>query len=181
MSDIFTIGHSNRPLEEFVALLVGACIGLLVDVRTVPRSRANPQFNTDTLPEALARHQIGYRHSAGLGGLRHTPAGTPSNNGFWENASFRAFADYAETPAFAAALDELRGLAAERRVAIMCSEAVWWRCHRRIISDYLIAAGERVFHIMAAGRIEPAEMNPAARRMPDGTLSYPAQGQGGGR
>jgi uncharacterized protein (DUF488 family) len=134
----------------------------------------NPQFNADVFPETLAAAGIGYGHFAALGGLRHRLKGAPpSPNGLWRNESFQAYADYAMTPPFRVALDELRGLARRRVCAIMCAEAVWWRCHRRIIADYLLAAGETVAHIMAAGKIEPAAMTPAAEPQPDGTIVYP--------
>ena len=170
----YTIGHSTRALEQLVALLQGAGVAELVDVRTVPRSRTNPQFNRDAMPEALAPFGIGYRHMAGLGGLRGRRKGAPSPNAWWENSSFRNYADHALTPAFGEALAELRELGHQRTVAVMCAEAVWWRCHRRIIADYLLAAGERVLHIMENGRLDPAKLTPAARPQPDGTLHYPA-------
>jgi uncharacterized protein (DUF488 family) len=168
---IFTIGHSTRPIDEFVALLVENGVDLLVDVRTVPRSRKNPQFNADALPETLAAHGIGYRHLAALGGLRHSQGGA-SPNGAWRNESFRNYADYALTPPFQAGLAELRRLAATNTVAIMCAEAVWWRCHRRIIADYLLAAGEAVTHIMAKGRTEPARPTPGSVATAEGVV-YP--------
>ena len=172
---LFTIGHSTRSADELIALLREAGVDLLVDVRTVPRSRFNPQFNGDVLPEALAAAGIGYRHFAALGGLRHRPKGAPpSPNGAWQNEAFQAYADYALTPPFRAALAELRSLAHSRVCAIMCAEAVWWRCHRRIVADYLLAAGETVRHIMAPGKIEPATLTATAEPQPDGTIVYPA-------
>jgi uncharacterized protein (DUF488 family) len=177
----FTIGHSTRSVAELVDLLRPAEVGLVVDVRTVPRSRANPQFNRDALPDSLARHQIGYEHIAALGGLRGKQRfAEPSPNGFWENDSFRNYADYALTPGFRTGLARLRELGAERRAAIMCAEAVWWRCHRRIIADYLLAAGEAVFHILGPHKIEEARMTPAARPAPGGGLLYPADRAGAG-
>jgi uncharacterized protein (DUF488 family) len=170
----FTIGHSTRSLPEFIELLRNAGVKILVDVRMVPRSRMNPQFNGETLPEALAPFGIEYRHVAALGGLRRRRRGGPvSPNTFWENASFRHYADYARSEAFQAGLQTLRTLGHTRRLAIMCAEAVWWRCHRRIIADYLIAAGETVFHILGPGKIEPACLTPAARPTSAGTLIYP--------
>jgi uncharacterized protein (DUF488 family) len=169
---IFTIGHSNRPLEAFLALLAEHGIGLVADVRTVPRSRSNPQFDAATLPEALQREGIGYRHLAALGGLRKRQPGA-SPNGAWRNDSFRNYADYALTPGFAEGLAELRRLAAERPTAIMCAEAVWWRCHRRIVADHLLAAGERVQHILAPGRAEPARATPGSTVDPEGRVFYP--------
>ena len=170
----FTIGHSTRTTDEFVELLRAEQVGLVADVRTVPRSRTNPQFNRDTLPDSLAAHRIGYEHIAELGGLRGKRSSVePSANGFWENASFRNYADHALTPEFRAGLDRLRELGSRQRVAIMCAEAVWWRCHRRIIADYLLAAGDAVFHILGPGKVEPARMTPAARPLPGRGLVYP--------
>jgi uncharacterized protein (DUF488 family) len=169
----YTIGHSTRSVAELAALLGEAGADLLADVRTVPRSRTNPQFNADTLPGTLARYGLGYRHLRQLGGLRgRRKDAPPSPNSYWENDSFRNYADYAATPEFRAGLAELCALGRVHVCAIMCAEAVWWRCHRRIIADYLLAAGEPVFHIMGPGKIEPAHMTPAAVVQPDGTLAY---------
>lgn len=171
----FTIGHSNRSLDEFVALLQEAEIELLADIRTIPKSRANPQFNGDTLPGALASFGIAYEHMAALGGLRgKARTASPDVNGFWTNESFHNYADYALTAPFREGLARLIEEGRKRRTAIMCSEAVWWRCHRRIVTDYLIAAGETVFHIMGNGRLEPARLTPGAVVQPDGTVLYPA-------
>ena len=151
-------------------------VELLVDIRSVPRSARNPQFNQDALPEPLAAAGIDYRHLKALGGLRHHPKGAPpSPNGLWRSDPFRNFADYAMSEPFQAGLDELLALAGERRCAIMCAEAVWWRCHRRIVADYLLARGREVRHIMAAGKTEPASLTPGAEPRPDGTILYPAQ------
>jgi len=170
----FTIGHSNRAISEFIDLLRASEIALLVDVRSMPRSRANPQFNGDVLAETLAPFQVGYVRSPGLGGLRGRQRTIePSPNGLWRVRSFRNYADYALTPAFADAFAELRRLGGERRTAIMCAEDVWWRCHRRIISDYLLAAGEDVRHILGPGQVEPAALTPGARPAPDGAVLYP--------
>jgi uncharacterized protein (DUF488 family) len=171
----FTIGHSTRTIAEFVGLLQSSQIQLVVDVRTVPRSRMNPQYNRDALPETLQDHQIGYEHMAELGGLRGKQRRVaPSLNTFWTNDSFRNYADYALGPDFRAGLITLRELGHRRRCAVMCAEAVWWRCHRRIIADYLISAGESVFHILGPDKVEPAELSPAAQPQGDGTLIYPA-------
>jgi len=171
----FTIGHSTRSTEAFVALLQQADVGLVVDVRTVPRSRANPQFNRDVLPAALAPFQIRYQHLASLGGLRKLQRDvSPETNAFWENASFHNFADYAMGADFRSGFEALRAMGHAARAAVMCAEAVWWRRHRRIISDYLMATGEEVFHILGEGHIEPARMTPAAELRRDGTLIYPA-------
>src|SRR5581483_5816030 len=172
---IVTIGHSTRSVEELIALLRESRVDLLVDVRTVPRSRYNPQFNTDVLPVPLAGAGIGYRHIKVLGGLRHRPKGAgPSRNGMWENEAFQAYADYALTSAFRAGLEELVGLTREHTPAVMCAEAVWWRCHRRIIADYLLVGGIEVRHIMDRGKIDPATLTPGAEPQPDGTILYPA-------
>lgn len=172
---IFTIGHSARTLAEFVALLRQVDVTLLVDVRSIPRSRTTPQFNGDTLPASLAADGIGYRHLRELGGRRHHRKGAPpSLNMYWRVAAFRNYADYAQTDEFRAGLVALRALAHDHRCAIMCAEAVWWRCHRRIITDYLLAGGMRVEHIMGPGQVVPATLTPDARVMDDGTLRYPS-------
>ena len=171
----FTIGHSTRSIDDFIDLLRQAEVQRIVDVRTVPRSRTNPQYNGDVLPQTLSAFQIGYTHITALGGLRgHVRDISPSVNAFWENQCFHNYADYAMTDAFRAGLAKLRELGHMQRSAVMCAEAVWWRCHRRIIADYLIAAGETVFHILRAGHIEPARSTDAARPGPRETLIYPA-------
>jgi uncharacterized protein (DUF488 family) len=172
---IFTIGHSTRTLAELVALLRQVDVTLLVDVRSIPRSRTTPQFNSDTLPDSLAADGIGYRHLRALGGRRHHRKGAPpSLNTYWRVAAFRNYADYAETGEFRAGLDALRALARDDRCAIMCAEAVWWRCHRRIITDYLLSGGIRVDHIMGPGQVMVATLTPGAHVTADGTLRYPA-------
>lgn len=172
----FTIGHSTRSLDQLAALLAPNDVTLLVDVRTVPRSRTNPQYNTDTLPAALSARGIDYRHIAALGGLRGRRKDiAPEVNGYWENASFHNYADYAMGEEFRAGLSRLVALGHERRCAIMCAESVWWRCHRRIITDYLLASGEEVFHIVSGDVPEPARLTPAAEPGPDGTLVYPGE------
>lgn len=171
----FTIGHSNRSLATFVELLQAAGAGFVADVRTVPRSRANPQFNQESLPESLAAAGIGYRHMAALGGLRGKAATSPEVNGLWVNRSFHNYADYALTAPFAAGLDALIARGRARSAAVMCAEAVWWRCHRRIVADYLIGRGETVLHIMGEGRTEAARLTPGAVVRPDGTVVYPAR------
>ena len=176
-SPFHTVGHSTRSVAELAGLLREAGADLVVDVRTVPRSRTNPQFNADALPAALAAHRIGYRHLRRLGGLRGRRKDQgPSRNAFWENASFRNHADHTATPEFRGGMAELRDLGRAHTCAVMCAEAVWWRCHRRIIADHLLAGGQPVFHIMGPGKIEPARMNPAAVQEPDGTLVYPGGG-----
>lgn len=174
----YTIGHSTRSVAEFVTLLQAAEIELVVDVRAFPRSRSNPQFNADELPRALSAVAIGYAHIPALGGRRPRQAAVPpARNAFWENRSFHNYADYAESAAFRAGLERLTELGRRQGCAIMCAEAVWWRCHRRIIADYLISRGERVFHILPDGRIERAKRTPGARRRRDGTVAYPVAGQ----
>jgi len=177
---VFTIGHSTRTLAEFVALLRQVDVTLLVDVRSIPRSRTAPQFNADTLPGSLADAGIGYQHLSTLGGRRHrTKDAAPSHNEYWRVAAFRNYADYAESAAFQSGLAALRELATGRRSAVMCAEAVWWRCHRRIIADYLLSTGMRVEHIMGAGQVVAATLTPGAQLQADGTLQYPASAETG--
>jgi uncharacterized protein (DUF488 family) len=174
----FTIGHSTRPIDEFVALLTASEVKLVVDVRTVPRSRTNPQFNRDALPASLAALGIAYEHFAALGGLRgKQPGVSPEVNAFWENASFHNYADYALGEDFRSGLENLRALGHATRLTVMCAESLWWRCHRRIITDYLITVGEKVFHILGPGHPEEAHLTPAARIDRDGTLTYPKDTQ----
>jgi uncharacterized protein (DUF488 family) len=167
---IFTVGHSTRSAEEFVALLQAHRIELLVDVRTIPRSRHNPQFNRDTLPETLGRVGIEYLHLAELGGLRKARA--DSTNTGWRNLSFRGFADYMETPAFEKGLARLTDAARTRRIAVMCAEAVPWRCHRSLIGDALAARGAEVFELSSVTRAQPHKMTPFAR-VESARVSYP--------
>ena len=148
-------------------------VSFLVDVRTIPRSRHNPQFNSDALADSLKQSQIGYRHMSGLGGLRR-PAADSMNQG-WRNASFRGFADYMQTARFTQALDALIKLAKRQRVAIMCAEAVPWRCHRSLIADALLARGIPVEHIMSLSRRQLHSLTPFAK-IHDGQLTYPADG-----
>ena len=174
----FTIGHSTRPVSEFVELLKSAQVEVVADVRKMTRSRTNPQYNGDVLSQTLARFAIGYEHIPPLGGLRARAKNvSPSLNAFWENQSFHNYADYALSREFQCGLARLRALGQERRCAVMCAEAVWWRCHRRIIADYLLAAGETVFHILGADRTDAARMTEAAQQRADGSLVYSAQGQ----
>ena len=176
MAQFFTIGHSTRPTEAFIAMLQAAKVELLADVRAIPRSRTNPQFNSDCLAPALARHAIEYVHMPELGGRRgQQHLGKASPNGFWQNQSFRNYADYALTDAYRVAFAKLRNLGESKRCAVMCSEAVWWRCHRRIITDYLIVSGEPVVHLFSIGKSEVAKPTPAAVPQDDGTVIYPAE------
>lgn len=164
MLPVFTIGHSTRTIPEFVDLLRSGQVNMVVDVRTVPRSRTNPQYNLDRLPEELAPFQVGHCRIAALGGLRGRSYDVPvETNGFWTNRSFHNYADYALSDDFTDGLDELIELASARRTAIMCSEAVWWRCHRRIIADYLLARDYDVQHLMGENRVTPATMTPGAQ------------------
>jgi uncharacterized protein (DUF488 family) len=158
---ILTVGHSNRDLPSFIGLLRAHDVKRVVDVRTMPRSRHNPQFNRDSLPRALRAVKIAYRHLAGLGGLRH--AHPDSVNKAWRNASFRGYADYMQTDAFMASLQKLVELAAEKRTAIMCAEAVPWRCHRSLIADALLVRGISVEHIMSGKRRNTHTLTPWAR------------------
>lgn len=170
----FTIGHSNRSLEEFVGLLRGAEIGLVADIRTIPKSRANPQFNEDTLPGSLAAFEIAYERIATLGGLRGKSKTIAEGvNDFWTNESFHNYADYALSDEFRAGLGRLIEDGRKHRSAMMCSEAVWWRCHRRIVADHLIARGETVFHIIGKGRLEPAHLTAGAVVQSGGEVVYP--------
>lgn len=158
---LFTIGHSTRPLEELVTMLRAHGVERLVDVRTIPRSRRNPQFNRETLGPHLRNRRIAYRHMKSLGGLRR-PRPDSSNAG-WRNASFRGYADYMQTAEFASALERLAELAREKTTVIMCAEAVPWRCHRSLIADALIVRGVEVRDIMSPTRAKPRSLNPMAR------------------
>jgi uncharacterized protein (DUF488 family) len=171
---VHTIGHSTRTIAEFAALLGQATVRIVVDVRALPRSRKNPQFNLEALPASLADFGMDYRHLPQLGGRRHRPRGAPASlNAFWRNESFRNYADYALTSEFAAGMETLRDLATASRCAVMCSEAVWWRCHRRIIADYLLTDGFTVLHILGPRAVEAAELTSGATRLGDGRLLYP--------
>ena len=168
---VSTVGHSTRPVKDFVALLLAHGVKQLVDVRTIPRSRHNPQFNLNRLPRPLQQAGIRYRHIAGLGGLRH--ARRDSINTGWRNASFRGFADYMQTLEFEKALDQLIHLAQKRRTAIMCAEAVPWRCHRSMIGDALLVRGLRVEEITSRTRTRPHTLT-AWARVKGKQLTYPA-------
>ncbi|MDN2565783.1 DUF488 domain-containing protein [Aquibium sp. A9E412] len=169
-----TIGHSNRSMEEFLAMLRDAQVDLLIDVRSFPRSRTNPIFNIDSLPDHLAEVQIGYHHFPALGGRRSKQAGVDETvNAMWRVRSFHNYADYALGPEFAVAFDALLGMARHRRLALMCSEAVWWRCHRRIITDHLLLNERAVDHLMGPGQVVRAELTPGARKTAQGKVVYP--------
>ncbi len=158
---ILTVGHSNHPIDEFLALLKSHGVKRLVDVRTIPRSRHNPQFNRDALAVSVRRAHIAYTHLPKLGGLRRTRP--DSVNTGWNNSSFRGFADYMQTPEFAAALARLEKLAQTKLCAIMCAEAVPWRCHRSLIADALTVRGHAVKHIMTLTRANLHKLTPFAR------------------
>lgn len=169
---VFTIGHSTQELTDFIHRLQAHGVTLIADVRSVPRSRHNPQFNSDTLPGALKAAGIGYVHLHGLGGLRHPRADSP--NLAWRNASFRGFADYMQTGEFAENLEQLIGLAKQGHVALMCAEAVPWRCHRSLIADALTVRGIPVEDIMSATRLQPHTLTPWAR-VDGNRITYPAE------
>ncbi len=170
---IYTIGHSTRTFEDLVTLLRAFDVAILADVRTIPRSRHNPQFNRGALGAALRRRRLRYAHLPELGGLRRPRKDSP--NGAWRNASFRGFADYMLTEDFEAGLAKLREIAATGTVAIMCAEAVPWRCHRSLIADALIARGARVEHISSATRATPHRLTPFAR-VEGRRVTYPGDG-----
>jgi uncharacterized protein (DUF488 family) len=171
---IYTIGHSTRTIEEFVALLREHGVELLVDVRRFPGSRRHPQFGSAALAESLKAAGIGYRHAEALGGRRRSEAGAASPNTAWRNDAFRAYADYMATPEFRAALDRLVQLARERTAVIMCAEAVPWRCHRRLITDALLARGVPVADIIGPGEASAARLSEHAVVVDGGMVIYPA-------
>ncbi len=176
---IFTIGHSTRTIAHVVALLRQVDVDLVADVRSIPHSRAYPQFDLATLPGSLAAEGIDYRHLPKLGGRRHHPKDAPpSTNTFWRLPAFRDYADYAETEPFHEGLAELLALAREHRLAIMCAEAVWWRCHRRVIADYLLVRGLPVRHILGPGQVMLAVPTPGVIVGADSTLRYPSLAEG---
>lgn len=176
----FTVGHSTRSLEAFATLLHAADVALVVDIRTVPRSRANPQFNSEVLAAALAPFGIDCTRMAELGGFRGRSAGVADQvNAFWTHPSFHRYADYALTPPFQAGLARLVTIGRERRTAVMCAEAVWWRCHRRIVADHLLARGETVVHLMDRDRLVPARLTEGAVADAAGNVRYPARRERG--
>ncbi len=170
--EIFTIGHSTHPIEKFIQILQAYQIEIVADVRTIPKSRHNPQFNQDALREELDKHAIQYVHLEGLGGLRHTTKDTI--NTAWKNASFRGYADYMQTAEFTSALKELIALGKEKRVAIMCAEAVPWRCHRSLIGDALLIHGIQVEDIISQKSSQPHKLTPWAK-VAGGRVTYPKQ------
>lgn len=171
-----TIGHSTRQLDEFFGLLTASQVELVVDVRTIPRSRTNPQYNSGSLQESLFHAKIAYQHIAELGGRRSKVRGIPPDiNGLWKNQSFHNYADHALGASFQSGFARLRELGHMQRCAVMCAEAVWWRCHRRIIADYLLAAGEDVKHILGPSHIDAAVLTAGAVARADGTVIYPPE------
>lgn len=171
---VYTIGHSSRSAAELIERLKAENVDLVVDVRRFPRSRRHPQFNIETLPAILAPDQIDYRHLEALGGRRsRSLEADASPNAGWREDGIRNYADYAMTAPFRFALDALIVLAETRMPAIMCAEALWWQCHRRIISDYLLVRGIDVIHILGPGEAKPAALTQGAEPQADGRVHYP--------
>ena len=170
-SVVYTVGHSTRPIEAFIALLTAHRVTSLADVRTVPRSRHNPQFNGDALAASLAAHGIDYARFPGLGGFRRASADSPNSG--WRNASFRGYADYMQTPAFTENLELLLALAREQTVAVMCAEALPWRCHRSLIADALLVRGVRAEEIVSELKTDTHKLTPFAC-VEGTTITYPA-------
>lgn len=171
---LYTIGHSRRTADQVIDILDAAAVECVVDVRGIPRSRANPHFNIDVLPRTLADADIDYVHVPALGGRRaRSRAVEESVNAGWTHRAFHNYADYATTAAFQRGLDDLLALALQRTCAIMCAEAVWWRCHRRIIADHVLAHGVRVVHLFTTSRRELASMTPFAVVGDGARVSYP--------
>ena len=168
---VMTIGHSTRTFEEFIGILKAHGVTRVVDVRTVPRSRHNPQFNKASLPRSLEEAGLGYVHMPGLGGLRHAKPDSPNSG--WRNASFRGYADYMQTPEFEESLEEAIRLADQDRIVLMCAEAVPWRCHRSLIADALLVRGIRTEDIMSATRRQVHALTPFAK-VQGTTITYPA-------
>ncbi len=174
MLTMWTVGHSNRSLEDFLQILIGAEIELIVDVRRFPASRKHPHFGQDQLPESLKASRIDYLHLPELGGRR--PVQKDSPNTAWRNASFQGYADHMASSEFQTGLKRLLEAARASRIAFMCSEAVWWRCHRSLIADRLKADGHTVLHLMAPGKQQEHPYT-AAATLVNGELSYAAQPQ----
>ena len=170
---VFTVGHSTRSISEFVHLLRAGDVRLVVDIRRIPRSRTNPQYNLDRLPAELAPYGIAHLRIEELGGLRKKADVPDDVNAFWTNASFRNYANYALSEEFRTGFSRLLDVAATARTAIMCAESVWWRCHRRIVADYLLCAGRPVFHLMNREEVHAARPSDGAVCAADG-VHYPA-------
>lgn len=171
---LYTIGHSTRTIQEFVNLLQAAKITAVADIRSIPRSRTNPQYNADVFPNTLATFGIDYMLIPDLGGRRKKMETAENTNAFWQHDSFKNYADYALTDGFEDGLNELVALGRDKRCAMMCSEAVWWRCHRRIVTDYLLARGEEVIHLMDNDKQVPASLTKEAV-IQNGKVTYPAR------
>jgi uncharacterized protein (DUF488 family) len=169
---VYTVGHSTHTLDDLVALLRRHEIAQVADVRITPASRRLPHFSLDSLADALPRQGIAYEHLKELGGRRRPAADSP--NAGWRNAGFRGYADHMQTERFDAALRELESLAAERSTAVMCAEALWWRCHRRLIADALVVRGHRVLHIGSDGSLEDHRLTSFAE-VRDGRVRYPPE------
>ncbi|HTK80619.1 MAG TPA: DUF488 domain-containing protein [Rhizomicrobium sp.] len=172
MVTLYSIGHSNKSLADFLSLLRINGIRALTDIRQFTRSRANPQFNAETFPLALGENGIAYEHIKKLGGRRSSRLGD-SPNALWENEAFRSYADYALGDEFERGLAELLRFAQHGPAAMMCAEAVWWRCHRRIVTDYLLARGHHVLHILSEAEPKPGTLTPGAVIHDDGKITYP--------
>jgi len=170
---IFTIGHGTRTLEAFIRVLRSFDVNLVADVRTIPRSRHNPQYNMDTLPGSLAESGIDYFHASALGGLRKVRRDSPNTG--WRNASFRGFADYMQTPQFEAGLSDLLARTGDWRTVLMCAETLPWRCHRSLIADALLLKGITALHIFAKGSAKPHTMTSWAK-VEGGRITYPDAG-----
>jgi uncharacterized protein (DUF488 family) len=168
--EVLTIGHSTRPIETFIRLLKAHAVEALVDVRTIPRSRFNPQFNQETLAEALHAQGIDYRHMKALGGMRHARKDSPNLG--WRNGGFRGYADYMQTEEFERALEALIALSQSQRLALMCAEAVPWRCHRSLLADALTVRGIAARHIMSEERADPHRLT-AFAHVEGNAITYP--------
>jgi uncharacterized protein (DUF488 family) len=171
---LYTIGHSTRPVSEFIEILRASAVTRVVDIRRIPWSRRNPQFDTTVLPLTLGRAGLDYIHLAALGGRRVKGKRADELNAGWDNQSFRNYADYARTPPFREGRDELLAMASEHACAIMCAEAVWWRCHRRIVSDHVLAHGVPVVHLLTQTTQMAASLTSFAVVDVDGNVRYPA-------
>jgi uncharacterized protein (DUF488 family) len=171
---LYTLGHSRRSSEELVAMLRAAGVARLVDIRKIPRSRTNPQFNEDVLPATLREAGMAYERLAALGGRRGKQRDASGENDGWQVSAFRNYADYANTPAFQAGLAQLLALANIESCAIMCAEAVYWRCHRRIVTDHVLARGVPVVHLLSPTRQEEARLTPFALIGAGYRVTYPA-------
>ncbi len=170
-NQVWTIGHSVRSADEFISLLRSQEIDRLADIRTIPQSRRHPHFGRDALEARLRSEGIGYRHFKDLGGLRKPRA--DSSNNAWKNASFRGYADHMQTKEFAGAIDELLTFGDGGRVVVMCAEAVWWQCHRMLLSDALVAKNIDVRHILSATSVQPHRLTPFAQIGDDHQVRYP--------